>query len=83
MIDDLVGMEDVIAVVDDDAAVEGECVANPGLPVGIQLDRDSGGRSGLWLGNGNHFLTRVVRQLRGRIADWNGNDDGCVWRVSR
>jgi hypothetical protein len=74
-IDNLVGAENVIAVMHDDMAVEGDRVANPGLAVGIQLNRHSARRSWLRLRNGNHLLTGVVRQLRGRFADWSGNDD--------
>ena len=49
VIDDLVGAEDVVAVVDDDMPVEGEHVTDAGLVICIQLHGNSAG----WLGSGS------------------------------
>ena len=49
VIDDLVGAEDVIAVMHDDMAVEGEDVADVRLAVGVELDGHSGCGCGLRL----------------------------------
>jgi hypothetical protein len=73
VVDDLVGMEDVCAVVDDDVTVEREHVSDAGLPVGIKLDWDAAGRLRFGLGDGNEFLAGIV----GKLAD--GVVRGCDW----
>ena len=65
VVDDLVGAENVAAVVDDDVAVEGEDVADAGLAVGVELNGDASGGNGLGLGDGQHLLAGVVWKLRG------------------
>ena len=58
VVDHLVGAEDVVAVMDDDVAVEGADVAYARLALGIQLDGYAAGGHGLGLSDGQNLLAR-------------------------
>jgi hypothetical protein len=76
VVDDLVGMEDVGAVVDHDVTFEGENVADAGLTVGIQLDRNAAGGGRFWFGHGNYFLAGIVGELTGSVGRGRAGDGG-------
>ena len=64
VIDDLVGSNDVVAVVNHDSASSGPRIGHPGLAIGLQLNRHATRRNGLRFCDGNGFLSRVVGKLR-------------------
>jgi len=63
VIDDVVGAEDVVAVVDDDVAGEGEDVADAGLAQGLELDGGTSGGLGFGLGDGDELLAGIGGQV--------------------
>ena len=68
VVDDFVGAEDVVAVVDHDIAGEGPGVAHAGLALGLPVDGHSGRGRGFRLGDGQHFLAGVVGELSAGIG---------------
>jgi hypothetical protein len=70
VVDDMIGTEDVIAVVEDDVPGEGNGVAGGGEVVVFPEKGKTGGRLRLRLGEGNELLARVVGQLGSRNRGW-------------
>ena len=76
----LVGAENVIAVMDDDIAGEGQDIVRPGLAVGVPLDGHADRGRGLGLGDGQNLLAGIVGKRRGKLGvgivragrDWSG-----------
>jgi hypothetical protein len=64
VIDHLLSAQDVIAVVDHHIAGEGPEIADPGLALGLPLDRHSGRGFGFGLSYGENLLAGVVGKLR-------------------
>ena len=62
VIDDLVGAQNVIAVVDHHPAGQGPGVAHAALVLGLPLHRHTACGLGLQLSHGQNLLARVVRQ---------------------
>jgi hypothetical protein len=67
VVNDLVGANGVVAVVDYYVSAESECVANAALVVGFNANGHSSG--GRWLGlrDGKDFLSGVLWKLSTRI----------------
>lgn len=83
VVHDLVGTEDVGAVMNDDMAVKGKYVAYAALTVGVQLNRDAGGWLGFDPGNRQHFLTWVVGELIGGRAGGGVNNEAWLLESGR
>ena len=60
VVDDLVGAENVVAVVDDHVAGEGQVVADAASGAGLPLDGHAGCGLGLRLGDGQNLLAGIV-----------------------
>ena len=78
VVDDLVGAEDVAAVVAHHFAGEGPDIAHAGLALRLPLHGHASRGRGLGLGDGQNFLARIVRKLRGGI---DLKPAGRVWKA--